>query len=644
MLLRLFATTRRRVLFTLVTSPLFASACASANGDHVDDAATQDVAPLVASDAAVDARADVAVDARADATPPTDAGAADACALPPPTVTGTGTLTGDLDGPVPPVLDVTTDVTPVGGWTLSFSFHDESNACNAIERGLTRGGSHTISVLIQTSASGATSPFTAGTYTSLGLSPTDAGAYSYSVSVVSEAPTATCTPESQRLSTTGTVTLTEVTATRIAGSFDLVAAGDTILDGSVLQNHIRGSFDAPVCAASSSTATTCCAPPPPPPHDGGTDAAGDAATDAGNPLQQGDAGTWPQPNPGCGTAAIGVVPAPYKVESGFAWDTGGEVMHLVPDPSQSAPATLPDQVVAFWGVPATTHVALFVGDGPADLSHVVLDPSNPLAVYFVRGGTEIVSVSRLGLTLPKLVYRAPAGATIGGLAADGTYLYFVQTAGGTSKILSTPNGGGSVTTVYTAVAGTYPLTYGGQTVHYSTGSIIAQMTRTDSITTAGGYALCWTQLPALFCGDVGAGALASQMPGLVSTAVPSGLQPGPLTVVNGGSGYSSQYDVFFTAGPGTPSSLLGLWEADNVLPPVDLDPAGRGPVSADGTSYFYDNATDLITGPNQFNLQAGTSIALTLPVDALGLRGPAGSTGLEYTLGRCIYPPRPTWK
>jgi hypothetical protein len=68
-----------------------------------------------------------------------------------------------------------------------------------------------------------------------------------------------CSTEPDHWASSATVTLTEVSATRVVGSFDATIAGDGIDAGArdAGVGHLSGSFSAPICPTIDGGATTC---------------------------------------------------------------------------------------------------------------------------------------------------------------------------------------------------------------------------------------------------------------------------------------------------------------------------------------------------------------------------------------------------
>jgi hypothetical protein len=126
---------------------------------------------------------DGGVDAR------TDAGAASTCAAITSSASGSGSMSGFFDGPLPPVLDVTAALGPANGvatepWVLAIGFHEYVNACGLQEAGAAVAGADEIRLVLQSTHTGTSSPFTPGTYSSQGLfGYQDAGTYGYSLTI-----------------------------------------------------------------------------------------------------------------------------------------------------------------------------------------------------------------------------------------------------------------------------------------------------------------------------------------------------------------------------------------------------------------------------------------------------------------------------
>ena len=219
----------------------------------VDSSTTPDAAAIDgSSDSSSDASHDSATDT---STPPAEAGAdGGGCAVAV-TPVGTGTLTGTINGvatmAVTDVSVVVARTSPgAGPWILTIGFHDFAHSCGYLESAATPSGSHSDSIVIQTTSEAATSPFTVGMYPQATLTEEDAGSYTYDISVDVESFDTTCTDSASRGSTTGSVTLTNAGPTEVAGSYDLT-----------LQNgHIAGTFDAPVCTAAPPGTTRACCP------------------------------------------------------------------------------------------------------------------------------------------------------------------------------------------------------------------------------------------------------------------------------------------------------------------------------------------------------------------------------------------------
>jgi hypothetical protein len=257
----------QRVVPVVAVSLGFAvAACSSSSGDDSSNGAPDaaaDTSPGVdaatpdgSHDGAVDGAADSGADAAHDgSTPPAEAGPDGGSCTVPTTPVGTGTLTGTLNGAatmtVADVAIVMAQASPGSGpWGLTISFSDFAHACGYKENAALPQGSNIDSIIIQTTAAGATPPFTIGSYPQVSLAEEDAGSYTYDISLDVESFDGTCNDSASRGSVTGSVTLTNAGPTAVAGTYDLMTP----------TSHITGTFDAPLCTPAPATTTRLCCP------------------------------------------------------------------------------------------------------------------------------------------------------------------------------------------------------------------------------------------------------------------------------------------------------------------------------------------------------------------------------------------------
>jgi hypothetical protein len=96
---------------------------------------------------------------------------------------------------------------------------------------LARGGNPRSAQVLQLGASAVGSTVPLGQYV-IGATPTTTAAAGFT------AQDATCNPTSDEQATSGTITMTQVSTTTVAGSFDVTFANG---------DHLTGTFSAPVC-------------------------------------------------------------------------------------------------------------------------------------------------------------------------------------------------------------------------------------------------------------------------------------------------------------------------------------------------------------------------------------------------------------
>jgi hypothetical protein len=264
MSLRFFSSFASTATAAASVALLFASACAGVGcSSTTDSAAGTDAGSSIdgsshSDGATADAGSDSDGDSH-DASTTSDASAGDgggACPRAPTSglPTGTGTVTGTLQGRTQNVVDVDARIARpgnVGAWELWVELGDFSNACGYDSARLSKASSQSVVLVIQSSSTAAASPFTATTYTSQGLGQSDGGSFSYNISVISDLPGTQCKGSSARSSAQGTITVTTAGPTRVVGSYDLHLAGG---------DHLTGTFDAPVCNPIDPLAPACCVP------------------------------------------------------------------------------------------------------------------------------------------------------------------------------------------------------------------------------------------------------------------------------------------------------------------------------------------------------------------------------------------------
>lgn len=184
--------------------------------------------------------------------------AAGMCQLPTGLPMGTGTITGQILGKTPNVVDVIASVYSINGadWELDITFSDYANECGHIEQGIPKANGNEVSLTIMTQVSGATSPFAAGTYGNVdGGAVPDAG-YSYLVIGGTSALDAQCNQVGTLGAAGGTLNITAIDARHVEGNFDFVA-----VNIGAPNSPFQGTFNAPICnPIFPKPGANCCSP------------------------------------------------------------------------------------------------------------------------------------------------------------------------------------------------------------------------------------------------------------------------------------------------------------------------------------------------------------------------------------------------
>lgn len=194
---------------------------------------------------------DAGTDAVADTAPTDASGDADAapvCTRTPSTPGKSGSVTSPTS-----FVPKTDGAATVGSGTDAGKFFTEievligdfTNVCGHVAEKVDKANATMVSVrLYRESATSAPSGFVPGVYT---IEDSAAGGVSQRVNVGIWKNSATC--EGAVMASTGTVTITEVTATNVKGSFDVTGTG----------TPYSGTFDVPICNTTI-TGPSCCVP------------------------------------------------------------------------------------------------------------------------------------------------------------------------------------------------------------------------------------------------------------------------------------------------------------------------------------------------------------------------------------------------